>query len=120
METCKGSKYPNTHNNLPHTDSKAGMEVARNKDLSSLSLSKLVYLGYTNYLYYDGDCKKWILRSPDDQDQLRESFKMTEEEIKSQPTYTEKCDVCRCPLQEVEGQELGGLAGEYDGCRGGL
>ena len=32
---------------------------------------------------------------------------MTEEEIKSQPTYTEQCDVRRCPLQKVEGQELG-------------
>ena len=83
------------------------MEVAHNQDLSSLSLSELVSLGYTNYLYYDGDCKKWILRSPDAQDQLQASFKMTKEEIKSQPTYTEQCDVRRCPFQKVEGQELG-------------
>ena len=60
----------------------------------------------------DSSCGTRILQSPGSQDQLLASSLIAEEDVESQPTCAEICDVRRCPLQEVEEQELGEEQGD--------
>ena len=78
------------------------MEVT-NDVISSLATSDLVI---------DTSRGTRILQSPGSQDQLLASSLIAEEDVESHPTCAEICDVRRCPLQEVEEQELGEEQGD--------
>ena len=78
------------------------MEVTHNV-ISSLARSDLVI---------NSSCGTRILQTPGSQDQLLASSLIAEEDVESHPTCAEICDVRRCPLQEVEEQELGEEQGD--------